>query len=255
MVKKIIFLGLFLVACSSQPVDYSNILVSEVIDGDTVRLSNGLSLRYIGIDTPEVRIKKGASFVYEPQPFALAAKQYNQKLVEGKLIRVEFDVEKKDKYGRLLGYCFLGDTFINAELVKEGLAVLYTYPPNVKYVEQLVSFQKQARREGRGLWGSYKVIDHSQADQYIGQIRTVRGRVLSSYRSAKCLFLNFGTDYRTDFTVVIFNNSLGAFNQRGINPEIFYQNRLVEVSGRIREYNGPEIIVNTPYELQVIDEN
>ncbi|MBU2266019.1 MAG: nuclease, partial [Candidatus Omnitrophica bacterium] len=66
------------------------------------------------------------------------------------------------------------------------------------------------------------------------------------------VFLNFGQDYKTDFTVVIFNNSLGAFRQQGIDPVSFYRDKTVSVSGRIREYNGPEIIVNTPYEIEII---
>lgn len=253
MIKKLIFLTLFLIACSNTPCDYSRIFVSEVIDGDTVKLSNGRLLRYIGLDTPEVRIKRNGQFIYDPQPFALEAKEYNQKLVEAKAVRVEFDLEKQDKYGRLLGYCFIDDTFVNAKLIQEGLAVLYTYPPNVKYVDRFVSSQKKARLEKKGLWGSYQLIDHNQAHKYIGQIRTVKGRVVSSYQSPKCVFLNFGNDYKSDFTVVIFNNALAAFTKQGINPINFYQHKLVEVSGRIREYNGPEIIVNTPYEIQILD--
>ncbi len=253
MIKKLLFLSLFLISCTNSPADYSRIFVSEVIDGDTVKLSNGERLRYIGIDTPEVRTKKGRQFIYDPQPFALEAKEYNRKLVEGKAVRVELDVEKYDKYGRLLGYCFLGDTFVNAKLIEEGLAVLYTYPPNVKYVDKFVNVQKQARLNKKGLWGSYEVIDQAQAAKFIGQIRTVRGRVLSTYQSSKCVFLNFGSDYKSDFTVVIFNNALAAFSRQGINPITFYRGKEVEVSGRIREYNGPEIIVNTPNELQVLD--
>jgi len=254
VIKKLTFFTFLLIACSSLPSDYSQIFVSEVIDGDTIKLSNGRLLRYIGLDTPEVRTKRGSQFVYDPQPFSLEAKEYNRKLVEGRAVRIEFDLEKQDKYGRLLGYCFIGDTFVNEKLIQEGLAVLYTYPPNVKYVDKFVNSQSKARLEKRGLWGSYTVINQAQAHKYIGQIRTVKGRVLNTYQSSKCVFLNFGSDYKSDFTVVIFNNALAAFTKQAINPVNFYQNKLVEVSGRVREYNGPEIIVNTPYEIQVIDE-
>lgn len=253
MKKKLLFLVIFLLSCTGVPADYSQIFVSEVIDGDTIKLSNGKLLRYIGLDTPEVRSKKDGKFIYDPQPFSLEATEYNRKLVQGKTIRVEFDLEKQDKYGRLLGYCFVGDTFINAKLIQEGLAVLYTYPPNVKYVDKFVSLQRQARAKKQGLWGSYEVIDHDQAHNYIGQIRTVKGRVLSTYKSSKCVFLNFGTNYKSDFTVVIFNNSFGAFASQSIDPVTFYRNKIVEVSGRVREYNGPEIIVNTPHEIQILD--
>jgi micrococcal nuclease len=245
-------LTLFIFSCAPSSYDYSNIKVVKVIDGDTIRLANGKLLRYIGIDTPEIRIKQGGKFVYQPSPFSLEAKKNNQQLVGDKFVRIEFDVEKYDRYGRLLGYCFVNETFVNAKLLEEGYAVLYTKPPNIKYVDLFVKLQKKARKEKRGIWGSYQIIDHTQAGQYINQIRTVRGRVVSTYQSEKCVFLNFGRDWRNDFTVVIFNNALKFFYERGINPLTFYRGKTIEVSGRIRKYNGPEIIVNIPDEITIV---
>lgn len=253
MAKKIFFLCFLFLSCSSTP-DYSQIRVLEVIDGDTVKLSNGKLLRYIGLDTPEIRVKKDGQFVYDPQPLALEAKEYNRKLVEGKAIKVEFDIEKKDRYGRLLGYCFVGNIFVNAKLIEEGYAVLYTFPPNIKYVDLFVKLQRQARQNNKGLWGSYQIIDQAEAGRYINQIRTVQGKVLNTYKSSKCLFLNFGSDYKTDFTVVIFNNSLDVFYQKGIDPLTYYRGKTIAVTGKIKEYNGPEIIVNTPYEIEIIED-
>ena len=226
-----------------------------MIDGDTVRLENGEILRYVGIDTPELERKIGNGWVYNPSPFALEAKEYNRRLVEGKYVRVEFDVEKRDAYGRLLGYVFVGKTFINAKLLEEGVAVLYTRPPNVKYVDLFVKLQRKARKEKKGLWGSYEVIGAHQAYNFINQIRTVRGRVLSTYRSRGCIFLNFGRDWRKDFTVVIFKDTWDYFKKKGIDPVVFYKNKLIEVTGRIREYNGPEIIVSLPEQITVSDKN
>lgn len=252
--KKLLLI-LFFVLSACTPTDYSKIKVKEVVDGDTVILANGRHLRYIGIDTPESRIKRNNQFVYDPQPFAVEATQLNQSLVEGKTVRIEFDLDKKDRYGRLLGYCFVDDIFVNKKLLQEGFAVLYTYPPNIKYVDSLVKAQKQARQEKKGLWGGNQVVSHQQADNYINQIRTVRGRVLNTYKSEKCTYLNFGSNYKEDFTVVIFNNTLDYFHQQGIKPVNFYKGKLVEVSGRIREYNGPEIIVNSPEEIRTINQN
>ena len=250
--KRLLFLLLFLFGCF---LNHSHIKVVEVIDGDTVKLENGKILRYIGIDAPEMRKKIKEKWTYNPAPFAEEAKEYNKKLVEGKYIRVEFDVKKIDEYGRLLGYVFVDNTFVNAKLLEEGLAVLYTRPPNVKYVDLFVKLQKKARQEEKGLWGNCKVIDASSAYKFIGQIRTVRGRVLSTYRSQNCIFLNFGKDWRKDFTIVIFKESWDYFKRKGIDPIVFYKNKMVEVTGRIREYNGPEIIVNLPEEIIVLNRN
>ena len=251
MIKKIFFLSVFfLFACGSA--DYSKIKVIEVIDGDTVKLANGQNLRYIGIDTPEVRIKRNGKFIYAPQDFALEAKEYNKTLVEGKTVNIEFDLEKKDRYGRLLGYCFVDGVFVNESLVKEGYALIYTYPPNVKYSDLLVKAQKAAREAKRGIWSSYEVISPEQANTHIGKVKVVRGRVLKAHKSDKCVFLNFGHDYKTDFTVVIFNRSLVHFRAKGIDPATFYEGKEIEVTGKIKEYNGPEIIADTPYSIEVV---
>ncbi len=254
MAKKLIFLVVFFLSCGAAP-NYSNIKVIEVIDGDTIKLSNGKLLRYIGMDTPEIRIKKGGKFVYSPQPFSLESKDFNSKLVQGKHVKVEFDVEKKDIYGRLLGYCFVDGVLVNSELIKKGYAVLYSRPPNIKYADEFVKNQKQARAGKKGLWADYEVISHLKAREYINQIKGVRGKVLNTYRSKKCTFLNFGKTWKTDFTVVIFNNVLDSFYEKDINPVNYYRGKIVEVTGRVREYNGPEIIVNSPYEIEVIYED
>jgi micrococcal nuclease len=149
------FISLFFFLASACSPDYSEIKVLEVIDGDTIRLSGGSLLRYIGLDTPEVRTKQGGRFVYDPEPFSLEATEYNRQLVEGKSVRIEFDIETQDKYGRLLGYCFVDDTFVNAKLIEEGFAVIYTFPPNVKYVDEFRKLQNEARNDQRGLWGIY----------------------------------------------------------------------------------------------------
>jgi len=112
-----------------------------VIDGDTVVLSGGTHLRYLGINTPE---KKEAYFEN--------ATLYNQKLVMGKTVRVEMDTQAYDTYGRLLGFVFVGNVNINVELVRAGLAHVMIIPPNLKYAEDLQRAQEEARLSGRGIW-------------------------------------------------------------------------------------------------------
>jgi micrococcal nuclease len=127
--------------------------VTRVVDGDTVMLDTGEKLRYIGIDTPETKHpRKPVEY------FGKEASAVNTKLVSGKDILVEFDVVKRDKYGRLLGYVFLPDgTFINAELVKQGYAKVYTYPPNVRYAALFRQLQAEAVKQRRGLWSNRKI--------------------------------------------------------------------------------------------------
>jgi micrococcal nuclease len=249
------FLSLISILCliGCQQINIEGIRVIEVIDGDTVILSDGRTLRYIGIDAPEVRRHIGGDFVYDPQPFGLEAKEFNQNLVEGKEIKLEFDVQKKDKYGRLLAYCFVDDTFVNAKLLEEGFALLYTRPPNVKYVDLFVSLQKRAREEKKGIWAKDSVISSDEAHKYIGKVKSVEGRVLNIYTGEKAIHLNFGKDWRKDFTIVIFKKDLPNFTAKGIHPLKDYQNRFIRVTGPIKEYNGPEIIVSHPSLIEVIE--
>jgi len=249
----LIFFIFFFLGCQFKP-ELAEVKVVEVIDGDTIKLESGKLLRYIGIDTPEVRIKVGNDFIYDPQPLSLEATELNRELVEGKFVRIEFDVQRYDKYGRLLGYCFIDDVFVNSKLIEDGLATVYTYPPNVKYTESFVSAQKKARAQDKGLWQGYEVIESGDAHKFINQTKAVRGQVLNSYKTEKVLFLNFGTNHKTDFTVVIFKNCFKYFDDLNISPDTFYKGKIIEVSGRIKEYNGPEIIVCGPNEIKVIDE-
>lgn len=116
-------------------------VVDYVIDGDTIVLSNGERVRYLGINAPE----KG-------QPSSTEATRANERLVAGKKVKLEFDVQTRDRYGRLLAYVWVGDTMINEEIVREGWAVSETIQPNVKYQDQILQAQKEARNACRGLW-------------------------------------------------------------------------------------------------------
>jgi micrococcal nuclease len=123
--------------------------VTRVIDGDTIEIEGGERVRYIGIDTPEtVDPRKPV------QCFGVEASNKNKELVEGKMVRLEKDITDRDKYNRLLRYVYVGDTFINLELVKQGFAYSYSYPPDIKYQEQFVKAQQEAREVKRGLWNA-----------------------------------------------------------------------------------------------------
>jgi micrococcal nuclease len=126
--------------------------VSRVIDGDTieVRIGGGSDdVRYIGIDTPET-VKPGTPV----QCFGPQAHDFNQRLVEGRTVRLVFDRERRDVYGRLLAYVWLGDRMVNAELARRGYARTLTIPPNTAHAGLFHHLAATAGRAGRGLWGT-----------------------------------------------------------------------------------------------------
>lgn len=123
--------------------------VTRVIDGDTIEIEGGEHVRYIGMDTPEtVDPRKPV------QCFGVEASNKNKALVEGKMVRLEKDISDHDKYNRLLRYIYVGDTFINLELVKQGFAYSYSYPPDIKYQDQILKAQQEAQVAKRGLWNA-----------------------------------------------------------------------------------------------------
>lgn len=141
--------------------NYDDILVKRAVDGDTLQLEDGERVRLIGIDTPEIhesnKLNRDAQRAKEDKEtikkLGMAAFEFTKGLVEGKRVRLEFDVEKRDKYRRLLAYVYLKDgTFVNAEIVKQGYASLMTYPPNVKYADLFLKLYREARENRRGLW-------------------------------------------------------------------------------------------------------
>ena len=138
------------------------VLVDRVVDGDTIELSDGRKVRYIGIDTPETKDPRK-----EVQCFGEEASAYNQDLVEGKVVALEADVADKDQYDRLLRYVWLEDEMINKKLVAEGYAYASSYPPNVKYQAQFKLAQQQAREQNLGLWAECMVNDTALINQAI----------------------------------------------------------------------------------------
>ena len=247
------FLGIFLLlsgcADTSSQKEYR---VKNVIDGDTIELESGQMVRYLGIDTPEIRKRQDdGSWSYNPEPYGEKAKEFNRQLVENKTVRLELDVQKKDKYNRLLAYCFAGDVFVNAKLLEEGFALLYTWPPNVKYANLLVKMQEEARRNNRGLWGELALIPCKDAKRYLNQVVIVEGKVSSIRQSVKVSILNFG---QSKFKAVIFKETFPVFMASGISIPQTYKGKTVRVTGRIKEYKDAfEIIVRHPSAIEVVD--
>lgn len=146
---KIIFISIlnFLLLTSTT---FSKEYIGKVIsnhDGDTITVlinNKKENVRLLGIDTAE--IAQGY--------WGKEAKKFTEKFTKGKEVKLEIDVQERDKYGRLLAYVYVGNESLNESLIKEGYAQLLTYSPNVKYVDKFTSLQKEARDSGKGIWNN-----------------------------------------------------------------------------------------------------
>ncbi len=123
--------------------------VARVVDGDTIEIEGGEHVRYIGMNTPETVDPRRPV-----QCFGKEASNKNKELVEGKNVRLERDISERDKFGRLLRYIYVGETFVNLALVKEGYAYATSYPPDIKYQDLFRKAQRAARESRRGLWSA-----------------------------------------------------------------------------------------------------
>jgi micrococcal nuclease len=134
------------------------VTVRRVIDGDTIELASGIHVRYIGIDTPELRRRVGTRWITVNEPYAREAYEFNRSLVEGRPVRLETDDESTDRYGRLLAYVYVADPstgawiLANAELVRAGLARVMPVAPNRRYEDRFKGLETEARKRGAGLW-------------------------------------------------------------------------------------------------------
>ncbi|HMB17445.1 MAG TPA: thermonuclease family protein [Candidatus Paceibacterota bacterium] len=116
--------------------------VTKVIDGDSFVAENGEEVRLIGVDAPEYS-----------QPYSKEAVNFLKGLILNEEVKLEKDIRNRDRYGRLLRYVYLEDMFVNLELVRFGYANIYSYPPDVKYQDQIIEAEKKAKQAEAGFWG------------------------------------------------------------------------------------------------------
>lgn len=217
--------------------------VDKVFDGDTILLSDGRKIRFLGVNTPEVSGRNKSAEVGGEQ-----AKAWLKQALEGKKVSLQFDVEKEDKYQRTLAYVFSEDKKnINLELVERGLATVNIYPPNLKFLDALLAAQSRAEKQKLGIWaeGDYELRSFETIDEanYKGWKR-VSGRVSALKQSKKYSYLQFAND----FGVKVENNSLTLF------PDLHtYVGKQVEVRGWInKQQQRYALLVRHPADIKIL---
>ena len=233
---------------------YGYYTVDKVIDGDTVIVKElDPHVRYLGIDSPEILTDDSPG-----DPLSEEAKRFNERLVYGKRVKLEFDREKYDPYGRVLAYVFVDGVFVNEELVRNGLARALVIKPNDRYADIIYRAEEEAKRERKGIWGNLSklrpppeninfLIKPFKASEHIGHRVVVRGKIVDYRKSKKVLVLNM----EGDLDIVIFSDNWDEFEFFGIAPERHYVGKPVEVIGRVTVYRGkPQIIVSHPISIR-----
>jgi len=215
-----------------------DVLVQKVVDGDTVILEGGDRIRFLGIDAPE----KGEEF----------AERARSRVLE--LVREPVDLvlcEEKDDYNRFLAVLLKGRLNVNLTLLAEGLALPMLIPPCGKMVAgEVLEASAPALVSRKGIYSgaAFDPLDHESAGERVGSRTVVRGRILRLHKGPTAWHLNFGEDFRTDFTAVLFSEGRRRYRDLGLDPEDLVGQEVL-VLGKIKEYNGPEIIIKGPEQI------
>lgn len=229
--------------------------VEAIIDGDTLRLAGGFELRLTGIQAPKLPL--GRPHVAK-WPLADEAKAALAELTLGATVRLRYGGRRIDRHGRLLAHLFdPRGRWIQGEMLSRGLARVYTFADNRTRAAEMLALERAARAAGRGIWAHphYRIRDAADAvglSRLAGTFQIVEGQVRDAALVRRRLYLNFGADWRTDFTVTAAPRHRRSFAAEG-DPVARYQGRRVRVRGWLKRFNGPMIEADHPERIELLD--
>lgn len=223
-----------------------------VIDGDTVALADGREVRLVGIQAPKLPLgRKG----FVAWPLAEEAKAALAQLALGHELGLAFGGQQVDRHRRLLAHLYDEESlWIQGALLERGMARVYTFHDNTALVSEMLAREAAAREAGRGIWAHpfYALRDPWTVSDDAGSFQLVEGRVMAAEAAGGRFYLNFGEDWREDFTVALDRDALRRFAAGGHDPTTL-AGRFVRVRGWVRSFNGPLIDVTHPEQIEVLD--
>jgi len=234
-------------------------VVTEVVDGDTVMLDNGLVVRMIGTQAPKLPLGREG---FPTWPMADEAKTALEELVLGKEVQLGYGGEEVDRYDRALAHVFVTDEsgepqlWAQEAMVRAGMARVYSFPDNRKCLAELYAAEMQARLDRTGIWTDpfYAIRSADRPDEILertGWYELVEGRVLLADEAGARVYLNFGRHWKEDFTVVIERGALRLFEADELDP-LTLEGALVRVRGWVDDHDGPRIEVTHPEQIEVL---
>ena len=226
-------------------------VVQEIIDGDTLFLDDGRQVRLVGIQAPKLALGRRG---FKAWPLAGEAKTALAGIALGKPVALSFGGAHRDRHGRLLAHLYLEDgLWIQGEMIARGMARVYSFPDNRELANEMLAQEETAREEGRGIWNHafYAVRSPDETEALVGSFQLVEGEVLSAAVVRGRGYLNFGNDYRSDFTISIPPKSRRLFEKEGIDLSRLEGSR-VRVGGWLKSFNGPMIEATHPEQIEII---
>jgi len=232
--------------------------VSAVTDGDTLTLADGgldggADVRLVGIMAPKLPLGRAG---FKPWPWGVEAKAGLEELVLGKTVEIWGGETTRDRHGRILAHLVRAEDglWVQGAMLQGGLARVYSFADNRMGVAAMYALEDGARRAARGLWShpDYAVLPAAQAEKAVRSFAVIEGRVLKVAGVGSRVYLNFGEDWRRDFTIKLERNAQRLFDAEGLDLMAF-QSRLLRVRGWVKWENGPMIEVSHPEQLEVLE--
>ena len=231
----------------------------SVMDGDTLYLDNGLKVRLSAIQAPKLPLgRKG----FEAWPLGEESKATLQELTTGKTLQLYYGGQRRDRYDRALAqtYTLNGegekDTWLQEEMVRLGMARVYTWPDTFQNSDKLYAAEIKARDAKRGIWNNdyYRIRgpEPNALAQDIDSYQIVQGVITSAADVRGQIYLNFGADYKTDFTITISKRDRKRFEKIGLDL-LSLEGATVRVRGWIEMSNGPMVWLDHPERLEVLN--
>ncbi len=231
--------------------------VSGIIDGDTLVLEDGREIRLVGIQAPKLPLGRAG---FKPWPLAEEAKALLSDLTLGETVGVAFGGRRGDRHGRVLAHLSIespegGVRWVQGAILAAGLARVYSFSDNRKLVAKMLALERRARAAGRGIWAHpfYALRPAEQAGRWLGGFELVEGWVRAVGLVRKRAYLNFGDDWRSDFTIALDPRTRRLFEAEGIDLPA-YEGRRLRVRGWLKSRNGPMIEVTHPEQIELLEE-
>lgn len=232
-------------------------VVREVVDGDTVILDREIAgsreVRLVGLQAPKLPLGRSG---FREWPLAKESKAALSKILLGRTVEIGFGGARMDRYGRLLAHLTRDDgMWVQGAMLEAGMARVYSFADNRARVADMLTLERSARGQRRGIWAhSYYAIRAPETlAKHINSFELVEGTVLDVAVVSGRAYLNFGDNWRTDFTVSLASKVARQFTQEGLRPES-YKGRRIRVRGWLQSRDGPMIEATHPEQIEVIDE-
>ncbi len=235
--------------------DGGSSLVSEIRGGDTLVLQDGRSIRIAGVLIP----RRGSDTDVTGQARAAAEKAISELLV-GQVVELRLDARQRDRYGRVLAQLFVTKDgqriWVQERLIAAGHGRVISSRDNRRCIQELLALEKSARDARQGQWGTglFSVMQAASEDVLAGLAQSyeiVEGRVETVAEVRGRTYLNFGKNWRRDFTVTISSDAAKLFESQGEGLAAL-KGRSVRVRGWLENINGPSISLTHPEQLEIL---